>query len=244
MFFASCEESELTNFKEKDAVYFQLEKTDFTLQSTHWDDWLNYEGDSLVFTFGGLDRDSPDYLEIDTVWLQVNLLGQMSTQERYFNVGVNQDQTTAEEGIHYEALESQYTLGADTTSCSFPVVFYNHKSLGAEPYTLDVVIESNDTFDLGLEGKTNARILIYNDVVKPLIWDVYFYNYLGPYSKAKHRVVLLTNGGITVPNTLKDYGELRASNGYYVIRYWKAPMNAYLEANEVYDESGNRVQPW
>jgi hypothetical protein len=244
VFFVRCEESELTSFKEKDAIYFQLQETDYTKHFSSWDDWLNYEGDSIVYNFKGHVVDNPDYLEKDTVWLQVNLLGQMSPQERYFNVRVNQNQTSAEEGLHYEALDSQYTLGADTIRASFPVVLFNYESLGTEPYTLDVVIESNATFDLGLEGRTNARFLIYNDVVKPVIWDQYYYSYLGPYSKAKHRIVILTNGGVTVPNTYEEYEALRASSGYNVVYYWKTPMNAYLEANKVYDENGNRVQPW
>lgn len=244
VFFASCEESELTNFEEKDAVFFQLEKTDYDKHFSYWDDWLDYEGDSLVFTFGGLGMDNPDYLVKDTVWLQVNLLGHMSAVDRNFNVEVNTELTTAEEGIHYEALEAQYTLGADTTKALIPVVLYNHETLGADAYTLDIAIKSNDTFDLGLEGRNNARLLIYNDVVKPEIWDQYYYNDLGPYSKAKHRVVMMTNGGITVPHTYADYQALRATHGYWVVYYWRAPMNAYLEANEVYDENGNRVQPW
>lgn len=244
IFFASCEESELTNFKEKDAVFFQLTETDYSAHFTYWDDWLNYEGDSVVFTFGGLEPDHPEYLEKDTVWLQVNVLGQMSSQERFFDIGINLNNTTAEEGTHYEALESQYPFAADTIHASFPVILNNHESLGAEPYTLDIVLESNEAFDLGLEGRTNARILIYNDVVKPLVWDQYYYNYLGPYSKAKHRVVLMTNGGFVVPHTYEDYRALQSSEGFYVIYYWKAPMNAYLEANEVYDENGNRVEPW
>ena len=244
VFFASCEESELTNFKEKDAVFFQLQETDYSMHSSNWDNWLKYEGDSVIFTFGGLEPDHPEFKEKDTVWLQVNLLGQMSVNERQYDVGINQSQTTAEEGIHYEALESQYSFGADTIHASFPVVLYNHESLGAEPYILDIVLEGNEAFDLGLEGRTNARIQIYNDVVKPLIWDQSFYNYLGPYSKAKHRVVLMTNGGFIVPHTFEDYMALRAAEGYWVIYYWKAPMNAYLEANEVYDENGDRVMPW
>jgi len=244
VFFASCEESELTNFKEKDAVFFQLKETDYSMHYSNWDNWLNYEGDSVIFTFGGLDPDHPEYLTKDTVWLQVNLLGQMSTQERYFDIDVNQSQTNVEEGVHYEALESQYPMEADTIRALFPVVLFNHESFGADPYTLDVVLEGNDAFDLGLEGRTNARILIYNDVVKPLVWDQYYYRYLGPYSKAKHRVVLETNGGFIVPHTFEDYMALRAAEGYWVIYYWKAPMNAYLEANEVYDENGDRVMPW
>ncbi len=243
-FITSCEESELTNFKEKDAVYFQLEKTDFNANFSYWDDWLKYEGDSVIYTFGGLAADHPEYIEQDTVWLHVNLLGRVADQERYFNIGVNQNQTTAEEGVHYEALESQYALEADTIRAAFPVVLYNHETLGTEPYTLDVVIEGNDTFEPGLEGRTNARLLIYNDVVKPLIWDQYYYNYLGPYSKAKHRVILMTNGGFVIPHTSEEYAALRAEEGFYVIYYWKAPMNDYLEANEVYDENGNRVEPW
>lgn len=241
VFLAACEESELTNFKEKDAVYFQLEKTDYTKDPSYWDNWLKYEGDSVVFSFGGLEPDHPEYKEQDTVWLQVNLMGKMSSKARTFNVTINDVQTDAVEGTHYESLDSQYPFEADTVHTSFPVVVYNHETLGADPYTLDIVLEGNELFDLGLEGRLNARILIYNDVVKPLIWDQYIYRHLGPYSKAKHRVVLSTNGGELLPHTYEEYVEM---GGYYNIYYMRKPMNTYLEENEVYDEDGNRVMPW
>lgn len=241
LIFTGCEESELTNFNEPDAVYFQLRETDFSRSYTTWDDWLNYEGDSLVYSFGGIPVGHPDYLEKDTVWLQVNILGQMSAQERYFDLAVNQGGSTVEESVHYETLDAQYPLEADTVSTSFPVILYNHETLGADPLTLYLDLAENDDFILGLEGRTHVRIQIYNDVTKPEIWDRYLYTHLGPYSKAKHRVVLMTNGGKTVPNTVSEY---YAVGGYYEVRTWRAPMNEYLEANEVYDENGDRVEPW
>lgn len=239
--FVGCEESELTNFNEPDAVYFQLKETDFSLLYDRWDDWLDYKGDSVVYSFGGTPVDHPEYIEQDTVWLQVNLQGHVSSVTRHYKVIVNPNETTVDEGVQYEALEPQYDFESDTVRTSFPVVLHNHESLGAEPLTLYLQLEETDDFLLGLEGRTVARILIYNDVIKPEIWDKYLYRHLGPYSKAKHKVVLMTNGGKLVPNTYSEYNQV---GGYYEIRSWRSPMNAYLEANEVYDENGNRVEPW
>ncbi|MCT4644480.1 MAG: DUF4843 domain-containing protein [Carboxylicivirga sp.] len=241
VFFLSCEESDLTNFTEPDAVYFQLEKTDYSLYHTSWFNWLKYEGDSVTYSFGGLPIDHPDYKEKDTIWLQVNVLGRISSLDRNYKVEVNPSESTADESVHYEPLEGQYTMEADTVNTSFPVVILNHESLGEEPLSLYLNLVENDDFTLGLEGRTHARILIYNDVTKPEIWDQFLYGHLGPYSKAKHKVILMTNGGKIVPHTRNDY---YAVGGYWEIRSWRAPMNEYLEANEVYDENGNRVEPW
>ncbi len=237
----SCEESELTIFSEPDAIYFQLEKTDFSSSYTRWGDWIQYRGDSITFTFGGVPKYTDAYKEKDTLWLQVNVLGRNTPYDRPFKVVVNNSMTTAEEGVHYEALKSEYKFPNDTVRTSFPVIIYNDESLGETPYTLYLELEENDNFILGLEGRTNARIKIYNDVVKPAIWDQRLYVHLGPYSKAKHRVVLLTNGGRVLPNTIEEYN---AMGGYSAIWRMRAPMNAYLKANEVYDENGVRVAPW
>lgn len=243
-FFASCEESELTMFSEKDSVYFQLREVDYDATPDYWDDWLDYKGDSIAYSFKAIPPESEAYLEKDTLWLMVNLTGVLKSHERQINISVNANESTAEEGVHYEALEMSYPFPADTMRATLPIILYNDESLGEEPFVLKLELEANDDFDLGLEGRTEARIQIYNDVVKPLIWDSKLYQWLGPYSKAKHRVVLLTNGGIPVPHTAEEYSALQKEHGAYVVYYWKAPMNAYLIENEVYDEDGNRVMPW
>ncbi len=236
----ACSESELTQFSEPDAIYFQLKETDFNMHYSYWDDWLAYKGDSLIFTFGGIPKESESYKTEDTLWIQVNNLGTLPSHERFFKVSVN-SQSTAEEGVHYQSLESAYEFPIGEWYTSFPVVFYNHESLGETPYTLHLDLEQNEHFILGLEGRTSVRIQIYNDVVEPQIWDQYLYTHLGPYSKAKHRVILLTNGGRVLPHTSQEYN---AMGGYYNIYYMRGDMNAYLKANEVYDENGERIQPW
>ncbi len=237
----ACNESELTNFAEPDAIYFQLEKTDFTTHYTYWDDWLNYKGDSVPLSFGAVPKDHEAYKEKDTLWLQLNLLGNMASFNRTFKISINHSLSTAKEGVHYKALNTEYPFPKDTIRTSFPIVFYNDESLGEEPYILYLELEENEDFILGLEKRTHVRIQVYNDVVRPKIWDQYLYSHLGPYSKAKHRVILLTNGAKILPNTLEEYKEM---GGYYSIYHMRAPMNAYLEANEVYDENGERINPW
>ncbi len=237
----ACEESELTNFSEPDAIYFQLEKTDSSFHYSYWDDWLNYRGDSLDISFGAFPEDHEAYQKVDTFWLQVNLLGNIAEQDRSFKVVVNEHLTNAVEGTHYKAVNDEYIFPKNSVCTFFPLIFYNDSSLGEKPYTLALELVENDDFILGLEGRTNVRFHIYDDVVMPPIWDLYIYRHLGPYSKAKHRVILLTNGGKVLPTTREEYS---AQGGYYNIYYMRKPMNDYLEANEVYDENGIRIEPW
>lgn len=239
LFLVGCQESQLTSFEEHDAIYFQLEKTDYSSSYTNWDNWLDYKGDSVVYSFGNIPSDNDAYLSKDTIWIQVNVLGKKSASDRKVKLTVDNNTTTAVEGVHYAALNEEYIFPPNVVRTTIPIAIYNGETLGREPYVLGLQLEENGDFILGLEDRTTARIQIYDDYIKPTIWDDKLYNIFGTYSKAKHEVILLTNGGVLLPNTTQEYNKI----GYTKLFNMKAPMNAYLRSNEVYDENGNRVQP-
>ncbi len=240
LLFTCCEESELKSFKEKDAVYFQLMKIDYANVSyDKYDDWLDYKSNEVIVSFGAFPEDHSAYKEKDTITLQVNIMGMVTSEDRYFKIKVNAEKTTAEEGLHYDDPGTRFLFPADTVRTSFPIVFHNHESLGEEPYVLYLELEESDDFDLGLEGRLEARILLYDDVVQPPIWDDYLFKHFGPYSQAKHKVITHVNGGIPIPVDLQEYIAL-----YKEMTMWRSKMNEYLEENEVYDEYGLRVEPY
>lgn len=227
----ACNESELTNFAEQDAIHFEL---DDDLEDNYY-----YLGDSLIYTFGGLSDQSDYYAEVDTLWLPLDLLGWLSGNDRDILLEVDQDETTATEGVHYEALADGYLLQADSIRTIVPVILYNDESLGEDPLVLTIRIVENDDFKLGLQKGHQVRVIIYNDVVKPPVWESHLKGQFDVYSMVKHRLILELNGEIPLPVTVDEYWD-----NYWDIRRWSNDLNDYLTENEVYDENGNRIYPY
>ena len=91
----SCAENEFNGYEGESSVYFQLDPN-------KWE----YVGDSINFSFVGKKSDEA------TVNLQVNLMGNPADHDRVVRIHVDDAETTAKVGTHYEALQNEYTLKA------------------------------------------------------------------------------------------------------------------------------------
>jgi len=232
--FVACEESELTMFSSKDALYFDLNKDAYRDIYSDPD-----KGDSTTVTFGGIDPTSPEYEKFDTLWVRVKVLGTNSPIDRNFVIEANEELSTAVEGINYEAFKESYKFTADSFYVEIPLIILNDENLKEEEVVnLYVDIVSNENFDKGLEKNHQIKIKILNDVVKPDIYDYWLYWYFGPYSKVKHRLIMELNGGIPIPDNMDDYWTLRWDGSLY---YWKTLLVTHLEENDVYDENGELI---
>ncbi|MFV0553924.1 MAG: DUF4843 domain-containing protein [Mangrovibacterium sp.] len=245
LFLASCQESELTSFNEPDAIYFQLIETDYSSSYQYWDDWLDSEEDYVVCDFGGLPASS---IEKDTLWVQVNVLGRESASDRVFDVVYDDFNSTAEEGVHFEALKDDYFMPKDTVFTKIPFVIYNTDDLGSSPIILAAELKANENFELGLTGRTNVRVMIYSTLTKPTIWAAYYESYFGAYSEVKYKILIDLNQGKLLANDWTDVEPARVElgvNSYplYLANTLKPAMNKYLKENEVYDENGNLIEP-
>lgn len=87
----ACQENEMTDFENDGAVYFQL-------NATYWAE----VADSIVYSFAGKD------VTECTVNLQVDLMGMAVDRDREVRLAIDPELTTAEEGLHYRALETSY----------------------------------------------------------------------------------------------------------------------------------------
>jgi len=229
----SCEESELTIFDSKDALYF-----DFNQNLPHEDPDRK---DSINYSFGALDKDHPDYLEKDTVWCKLRVQGNSSSKARKLILKVDESLSTAIVSTHYEALLNDYILPADSLNIIIPFILFNDESLGADPIYLVININENENFDIGVEGQQRAKIKIYDEVTKPPIWDQFLYRYFGPYSLVKHKLILELNGGISLPTTYDEFVEI---NSDWSIWYWGNWLYDYLMENEIRDENGDIIEPY
>ena len=93
------------------------------------------------------------------------LPGQEKDYPRPFKVIVNQDSTTAREGIDYEALQDEYVVEANNSVAYIPVTLYRQPEMKDETITLGLKLVANDYFSLTfqnfeqLEGHTNGDVV-------------------------------------------------------------------------------------
>lgn len=223
LFSTACQENEMRNFESNGAVYFQL--------STQWSNPV----DSVVYSFAGKPENTY------TVKLQVNLMGTATDYDRTVRVTLDQERTTAKEGIHYDALQSSYTLPAGTYRMEIPVVLHgNDPELEERAFQIALKLEASDDLQLGLSKRTSARIIVSKLFTKPAYWEEYSLEYtFGPYSKVKHEHIMLELKR-DFPTTAEEYIEEWST--------WEAygkHMDKYFTDHyPIIDENNNAIEPW
>ncbi len=223
-FLVSCEENDPKGFNGEDAVYFQADAGN----------WSNVT-DSVTYSFAGKNSKK------DVVELLVNLMGYPADHDRTFKVMVNQELTTAKEGIHYEALKSEYTLKSGEMQAVIPVTVMNTDE-GLKEKTVQLVVSllPTDELGLGISSRTTIRIIISNVLTKPSYWDRYSMTYyFGSYSRSKHEMFIQILGRNFPPSA----SEMSASWSY-----WQDAStylnNYFTEHYPVVGSDGKVIEPW
>ena len=146
--FGSCKDNADYPFTGKDAVYFQLQT-----ESYYWTKTL----DSIVYSFAGKGVDQ------DTLWVRVNLAGEAAPEGRPVIVVVDEEKTTAEVGLHYEALQAEYELPRDSVYVNIPVVIYNKdEALENKQVVIALALKPSETLELGITERLSCRLLVSN----------------------------------------------------------------------------------
>ena len=220
---AACQENDKTGFDNDGTVYFQVNQNS-------WKDM----SDSIVYSFAGKDGDT------QTVNLHVNLLGNTVDYERHVRLAVNAEKTTAQEGLHYAALEKEYILPAGAFSLNIPVVLYNKDlRLEKEAFQLALDLQPSEDLGLGLTARTAVRIIVSNVLTRPYYWDEYMDYVFGTYSRVKHEHIIHEIGMDFPPTEDEFYDNYQAWDAYA-----KYMDNYFYENYPIYDEDGIAIEPW
>lgn len=219
---ASCKKNEIFSFKGTDSVYFQI--------GAKW----NVVEDSINYTFAGKGLDEA------VVRIRINLLGNASPHDRKVRVVVDAEETTAMEGMHYQALQDEYMLPADSVYLMLPVIVYNKdETLENRSVILGLQLEGTEDLELGIVDRTKVRLLINNMLKMPSYWDAGLKSFFGAYSRTKHELCILLLG-FDFPEDPDDYDiadPIWDVSGQF--------MSNYFEENyPVYDENNNIIEPW
>ncbi|WP_298715402.1 DUF4843 domain-containing protein [Chitinophaga sp.] len=176
---AGCEKGDDLLYKSDDGVYFDFSSSDLT----------NQRIDSVIYSFALFPDKS-----FDTILLPVRLSGNRTTAGRKVKVTLVAGKTTAQSGLHFKALESEYVLPADSGRFDIPVIIYNTDPLLAEKAVrLFLQLQPTGDFNTMFPKLDTAKIIFSNRLEKPLWWEIW-QNDLGEYSRVKHELFIRVSG--------------------------------------------------
>ena len=191
---------------------------------------------TLLYSFAGKT------IAEDTVWLQVDLMGEAVGHDRTLKLSVDAENTTAVEGTHYEALRSSYVLPAGAYQIQVPIVLYNNDPV-LENSTLQLAMQLEPTADLqlGLANRTKVRIQMTAMLTPPSYWNDLLVYYFGPYSKAKHEICIQVLG----QDFPASYDEFMSGNYEYWVAAGTYMDNYFYENYPIIDPETNMpIEPW
>lgn len=217
-----CSENDHMVWESKQGVYF----SEYTSKA-----------DSLTYSFRitGLER--------DTVQMEIKLQGAILTAPKSFRITAGKA-STAVAGVHYEALKESYIFPVGQSTMLVPVVILKQgEELDDKTVSLVLSIEATDELDVALPDRSNARLLITNQLIKPYYWDFPLSFYFGSYSQVKHLkcIEIMEHDFPLKESELMGYGGI---SGYtYWMRAGRAVCNYYASHTE-YDENGDLIATW
>ncbi|MGL5682600.1 MAG: DUF4843 domain-containing protein [Marinifilaceae bacterium] len=215
--FVSCSENETIRYSEKPSLYFAE---------------YNDKADSLVYSFQMKQQ------SVDTLKIQVKLLGLFQDEDKEIELRVNDELTTAVEGRDYVTIEN-IKMKAKSGVVTLPIVVMSSPDMDNGYLQICVELHQNDNFDVAYENKRKVRVQLTNQLVRPSYWDMPLSLYFGDYSKQKHSDAIRIMGH-DFPLRENDLG-IKGFD-YYMAK--GRELCYYYATNQVYDETGNLIVVW
>lgn len=137
--------------------------------------------DSTVFSFAGLPMETTAH----NLTLVARIAGNSTSYDRTFSIEVDPQRTTAAPS-EYE-LPTSFIIEAGFFSANIPIKVKKTPRMDETSVKLGLRLVSNEEFEASERSKFS--FVWSNDVIMPSNWGN-FVNYVGRYSKAKHRLIL------------------------------------------------------
>lgn len=214
---SGCTENETFVYSTRPSVYFNGQE-------------------ELNFSFAGHAGDTA------TLKFPVLLLGQKLDEEKKYAIRINDEATTAEEGLHYKALENTQVFPAGRFSTQLIIELYQKDTrLQDSCFYLDLTLIDGEEMDAAYPERLHVRIGITNQLLKPSYWDSFLKLYYSEYSRVKHNQCIVIQG--------HDFpaSEQAARNAPYGPAYWMVMGRAacaYFMNHPTLDENDNLITVW
>ena len=186
------------------------------------DDKISFTSDSIYFSFGK----EPFSVMDTTLQLKLEIIGQPKDVDRQFTIRLDENQTTAKAPLHYDALQTEYTVKAGAASSAVPVTIHRLNLDDESIYTLAIDLVANDDFRLGVEEYQSLIIAFNNRLDCPDWWNE-LSHWLGEYDVRKYQKFIEIYGH---PITQDDINMHR----YDILRVFKQ-VKQYFDANPQFD---------
>lgn len=155
--------------------------------------------DNITFNFVGAQADSILYTfaytpekALDTILLPVRIAGIRRGYDRKFALHVLKDSSTAQEGLHYEALKDYYIMPADSGSVNVPLIIYNKDaSLIDNSVMIKFQLDSTPDFGTHIINLIKGKVVFSATLERPDWWGSWP---LGDYSRTKHQLFIIASG--------------------------------------------------
>jgi hypothetical protein len=130
----------------------------------------------------------------DTIWVPVKISGKRVSRERKFQIQATDTGTTAKPDVHYEALKPFYVMPADSGMVRVPIILLNAPGLDSQSVKLTFQVVGGEDFDNKLPKKTRTKSLLFSNRLEIPSWWMLWVGELGPYSRVKHQLFLISSG--------------------------------------------------
>lgn len=218
--FSACKKDEPLVYNTADNIYF-----DFTPAIK--DD----RSDSLIYSFAY----SPEK-EVDTILIPIRLSGIRQKKDRKFSVGIVDTATTAIASLHYQPLEAEYIMPADSGIFLLPlIVFSKDTALKTKSVMITLNLEASTDLGISLKELRRGFIKFSNKLEKPAWWDVWI-GELGVYSRVKYELFIRASGTTELSASTANYMEIPKT--LYFIRRFKSFLQDPFKWVADYPEEG------
>lgn len=217
---SACSKNESLVYNSSDNIYF-----DFT------PDIKDDKTDSLVYSFAySIGK------ELDTVFIPVRISGIRQKKDRTFSVGIIDTSTTAVASLHYQPLEKEYTIPADSGIFLLPVILLNKDTvLKTRSVIIYLSLQASADFGISFKDLRTGFVKLSNKLEKPVWWDVWI-GELGAYSRVKHELFIRAAGTTKLSASQADYMETPKT--LYYIRRFKSFLQDPFKWVADYPEAG------
>lgn len=130
------------------------------------------------------------------VKIPVRVLGLPASRDMVFKVKVEESETTAPLNT-YTLSTDQFTIARDSIR-GYVSVELSRNNIPAEvdtTYTLSLVLEPNENFELGIEESRKMQLTFSNYLAEPSWWYALESQYWGPYHPMKYQKMIEIWGG-------------------------------------------------
>ena len=229
--FSACEEQDIPLFTTDDTgIYFQ--------RVSSYRGTTEYYADTISYSFVS----SSAMLQDTVLQATVRTMGKVADYDRPFKVVVNQEGTTAVEGVHYELDLDSIIMPAGTSTAFVRVRFFRTKDMMEKAVRLALQLEDNEYFKCYLSEYKNTNVYEVEGKIisgnlfafslsemytEPSYWSMFGGNFFGGWT-AKKYIVVNSVCGLTLEDW-DDAGLTGAKVSYGRFGFFAAAVQKYLQ---------------